>query len=983
MSKIYVELLGTPLVRKDEEEIIFPYSKVKALFFYLILNKKTSRDEVAGLLWGDDSEDIAKKNLRNALYQLKKSFDLEIVETPNNSILILNDTFDFYIDVDQFISDPKNNLDLYRSDFLKGFFVKKADSFEEWVFENKYHYKSIYIKTLESIIESLSLDNPDVEKHCKKLISLDELNEHYYRTLIRHYGSIGSLNKVIDSFNEISQVLNRELGVSPSKETENLFNSIISSVKTISSPKNTLSELFFGRSNELAIIQNNYNSFLDNKDFKSILVSGEAGIGKSRLVQEFLNFTEGNKVHVLKEACYMVEKEYILKPWGSILEQIYNIFIEANIEIPQIWHSTLDKIFPELIDIRSFSNIKILENMEFIKYEMLQDIILDIFKKLSMDKKIVLVFDDIQWMDAKSISILNSLLLSPISKNLLAIFTYRNEQNLQVERFLSSLSKYNKLNNIHLNRFESQEVEKFIKIALPKKKFNKNTFKKIYEETEGNSFFLIEYLNSIKENKNINIMSLEMKDALKNRFIYLSKDSIDILNIVSLFFDKAPLSVLRRILDKGDLEIIDSLEVLENKFILEEFYERDNIYFKFTHQKLREYIYLNQSETRKNILHEKVADILEDDLLEDIKNIDLYHKLIYHYSNSNNKFKVLKYKISALDYYLSFSHELFPILDSDTSTLNKPSYLSESETISSLTEIENLLKLLKDSKYEEHNLRDLELSYLHIKGRYLIRAGEYDLGLRVIYTMIDLSLEGENNLFLLEGYKQIVYYGIQTNNLNLMIDYLDKALYLANDLLLNKEIGILYRLKGLYYILSKEYDLGEDFLNKSIEKFQFSKEIADKYALNIAAAYNYIGDIYKFKKNYKKALTYYNESLKISQNKDSLSSLAMFNINIGESYFYIGEYDLSKKYFLEASYLYEKFDLIWKKSILDVFLSLIYLEEKKYVKALKALEEADRNAKKIKNTYELLTVSKVKKTIKVQVDGDPDAKKTFKDYFKS
>ena len=79
MGIIYGKLFGTPTIMKDHEEVIFPYNKVKALFYYLLVNKKCSRDELAGLLWPDEEENIAKKNLRNAIYKIKKTFGEEVL----------------------------------------------------------------------------------------------------------------------------------------------------------------------------------------------------------------------------------------------------------------------------------------------------------------------------------------------------------------------------------------------------------------------------------------------------------------------------------------------------------------------------------------------------------------------------------------------------------------------------------------------------------------------------------------------------------------------------------------------------------------------------------------------------------------------------------------------------------------------------------------------------------------------------------------
>ena len=61
-------MLGNFNVTIDNEKVLFPYNKVQALFCYLIINKECTREKLAGLLWPEEEENIAKKNLRNAIY---------------------------------------------------------------------------------------------------------------------------------------------------------------------------------------------------------------------------------------------------------------------------------------------------------------------------------------------------------------------------------------------------------------------------------------------------------------------------------------------------------------------------------------------------------------------------------------------------------------------------------------------------------------------------------------------------------------------------------------------------------------------------------------------------------------------------------------------------------------------------------------------------------------------------------------------------
>ena len=87
--EVQVFLLGNPRVLLDHTEVIFPYRKVEGLFYYLCIKGVVSRDEAIGILWADCTEGSARKNLRDALYHLKKLFGEELISAEGNNRITL------------------------------------------------------------------------------------------------------------------------------------------------------------------------------------------------------------------------------------------------------------------------------------------------------------------------------------------------------------------------------------------------------------------------------------------------------------------------------------------------------------------------------------------------------------------------------------------------------------------------------------------------------------------------------------------------------------------------------------------------------------------------------------------------------------------------------------------------------------------------------------------------------------------------------
>ncbi|MGH4137354.1 AAA family ATPase [Clostridium sp.] len=980
MNYIRCEMFGNFCVTVNKKEIFLPYSKAQGLFCYLLLNKQDNREHISELFWANQEEGNAKKNLRNAIYKINKCSNIPVLVSPQKSIIMLNPDMEIEVDVYKFMND-ENEIDVFKGEFLQGFCPKNAENFEVWLLEMRENLECMYISRLNKKIEvELQNNNYDiVEKYSKLLIKIDEFNENAYVYLLESYKNQGKYNMAIETYNNVKNLFKDELSISLDDKILNIVNEVIDIMNTRKDNKNT-DEFFYGRYNEMRILQNNYNNFIGNESSKSVFLVGEAGIGKTKLKDEFLEIVDMNATYVLETYCFQFEKDCILKPWNVILSKISQIMKDKSIEIPTLWENIIENCFSEFDEVgNKEQSIEILESKYTLKYEFIGNIINNILTKIAHKKKIMLIFEDIQWIDYGSLTLLSSLILHGHT-NILCFMTSRNEYNIEIDKFLVTANKHNKILRLDLLRFNNDEAENFIKIGLPKNNFTKEVLNKIYNETEGNAFFLTEYINTIKFNSDINIMSSKMQDIMKSRFLDISEKCKNILRIASLFFDEIPLYILVELTGEDELRIIDEIEELEDKFILKEVNNNNIISFMFTHQKLREFIYINQSLARRKILHNKIGYIIEKSLAGNRSDVTTYNKLVYHFSNSDNNLETLKYSIKSLNVYLNFSHELYPVLYYKDVNFYNNLYFSNSKTIKSIKKIENLLLKAKNDCKNSKEVLKLEIGFLHIKGRYLIREGDYEKGVEFINEMIEESNEIEDSEYSLEGYKQMIYYCIQTNNIDDMIKYVKLGLDKATDCSYPMEIGVFLRFKALYKKMQGKYCEAEKLFNESIDIFNVTKSVADKYALSIAAAYNYIGDIRRQNMKFQEALEFFTRAIKICEEKNVFTSLSIFNINAGETCFNMGEYPQAKKYFQNAMDIYKQFDLMWEKSIVEAFMSKIIISEGNYESALKYLKNSDLHSTLLKNPHEIGIVCMVKAQIKSEMKNNDKLHKVFNTY---
>lgn len=959
---IIVKLLGTPGVSIDDHSVLFPFKKVEALFYYLVVKGEATREELVNLLWPDIDEETGRKNLRNAIYKLKKTFRGDVLISPNKSITVLNKDLNIKTDILPIENEGKVYLE-YPGEFLQGFSIKEAEYFEEWITNTREYIREVYKRNLYAKVET-GEDKDNIEEFIRQIMVIDPLDERAYRILMEYYMECGSYNRAIDTFNKLTDVLERELGIAPDTESSVLYERALElkNIKKSSGGKKAKA-FFYGRESELKHLLRNFYEFSAGGEYKSLFIVGEAGVGKTGLKNKFIELTGRKELYIIEANCYQAEENFVLKPWNNVFIKLIEIISKEGIEIPDLWKSAIASLFPVIAGEENPFNINPLEGMDSLKYQYAEEAVIGILKKVCSRKKTILVFEDMQWMDGMSLSLLNSILLH-MENNLFFIGTCRNEYNDKIDNFTSTMVKYNKVEKLEIQRFTREEVKDFINYAVPESMDNDELIERIYEETEGNAFFLVEILNSIRENGNMDIMSSKMQDILKNRFLDVSEEGKKMLQIMSIFFDEAPLDMIMDLTGRDEFEIMDMAEELERRFIIKEEEKKDGIGFAFTHQKLREFIYMQLSLGKRRILHNKTGINLEKKLKNDKSDTLIFPGLIYHFKNAGNRNLALKYTIKNADVYLDFSQELFPVLNSASQNRGKYLYINQSQVEVYLKDIEKLLLEIEDEGVEEKGeLIEYRMAFYHMYGRYYIREGEYSKGIEYIQRMIRYSINAGNNAYSMKGYRQMIYCGIQINDVDLMNEYLELSIPLARKLKDTKELGILLRLKGLSSIMSGKYEEAECLLKESIKIFEIINEEDDRFILNIAAAYNYLGDIRRKLKKYEEAICYYDKAISITEDKKVLTGLTVFNTNAGQAAFEFGDYSKARKYIKKALKIFDIMDTTWKRSVAEGYMALINVMDGKNEEAMERLKRAEYYSTKMKSPEELEIISGIRKKI--------------------
>lgn len=973
MPELIAKLFGKPGIKIDGEKVEFPYKKVEALLYYILVNKKVSRSKAASLLWGSMIEKKAKKNLRNALYELKKSVSNKIVITPDRSTIKLNEECNLILDVDIFLAEEnKKAIAVYKGEFLAEFALKDNIEFECWQMEQRNFYRAQYIEKLNRYIGYLYKKdkNEQAIQHLELLIKIDEFNENAYCQLIELYGKEGLIAKAVDTYQRLEKKLGEELSIQPNEKTKQTLR-MAKNNKTISKK-----EEYICHKKQFNKLQNGFQNFMASGNNQSYIVFGEAGIGKTTLLNHVYSKVKKDKVLVFKTFCFQSEERFFLKPWKHILQELEDKIDLKELGLLLSWNRIVSHLFPALKEEKDVVKEMKLDSIE--SYS-LTDTLIYLFSEIAKEYKLILIFEDLHWADKKTLLLIKNLIYSQ-TKNIKLAITSRNSGEKRINNVFSGLYKEKLLEKINLKRLSFSQIKEFAANYCERNDFCEKTFDKLNQETEGNVFFLVEYLNLLKQDKIDEVpseLTSRSKNILRNRIQYISQEARNILNLISIFFDKVSHDILVRLSNKSALELIKIIEELQDNYLIKQVDgDYGTPHYTFTHSKLREFIYNEQSVSRTRILHERIASILEK-TINNYRRKD-YTQLIYHYSQAGNKEKHLEYLIREAEFYFNYTHKLYPV--ARDRYLNKDNLLliGKEDAQFYLNEINSLIE---EIELERDKYKKYLVQFLHMRFYYLIGEGEYDLAVIHIRKMISEAEKINDLSSLIKGYEELAIIGIQIEDFDLLEKNARKLNEIADktDQLVKKAIA--KRLLGVFYLYRHDFRDANKLFQESLQLFEEKEMFGEKYTLSKATIYNYLGEVQRRNGKFSKACFYYKKAIKMCKKQNIISGLGTFYTNIGIATFHNNKEIKAEKYFKYAIEIFEQLPTVWGYSALAYgYISLIMLHKEQSQNSCMFLKKSDQIIDKYPKKYWKGLIYWIKGEISEQINDNYKLKKLYKGY---
>lgn len=402
---------------------------------------------------------------------------------------------------------------------------------------------------------------------------------------------------------------------------------------------------FIGRRQELQILQQRLGLALQGQG-QVVTLAGEPGIGKSRLLHEFLASIAGRKVLQQSSFCvsygsatpYLPVTE-LLKPLCAIAERASSEQTETALKRTlRMYGITDDTIIAHLLPLfdHQINGAKLEERrLQAIRRRTLAAI-RQLILKISLKHPLIIAIEDAHWMDSASAEVFDFLINSVAGAPILVLATHR-------PGYHPPWTDKSYVTQIALQRFAQQESERLLRERFAGRDIPQSAVQSTLKRADGNPFFLEEIaFNLLSRDSAFAAQDIPgtVQDVLMARIDLLPRQTKQILQMASLFGRQVPLELLQ-ILVSEEVDIENHLSKLEQQEFLYEIIGSDTTEFSFKHGLTQEVVYAGMLRQQRQSWHAAVAQALEEKYEHQCEGaVEL---LAYHYARSGIASKAVSY----------------------------------------------------------------------------------------------------------------------------------------------------------------------------------------------------------------------------------------------------------------------------------------------------------------------------------------------------
>jgi predicted ATPase/DNA-binding SARP family transcriptional activator len=645
---------------------VWPTHKCQALFKILLTERGhfVPADRLIEYLWTDLPPKRAQNNLWVSMSHVRRALQPDLPRrAPSDYILTRREGYTFsldsdhWLDIDDFLAQLRaaQQADeelariqaleaartLYRGEYLE------EDPYEEWALSTREELRRDYLSLLSDLAEAYARQGRyrRALSLCHESLALETADESMYRRLMVFHFLAGELGAALKSYDECRRVLREELDVEPIPETVELYHQIQRrqvqfvdreglyppSVDAATLPLALSRTPFVGRDREHGQLARLAAQAAAGQGHV-VLIAGEPGIGKSRLVQETATFAGAHGLETLVAQCYQVEQTVPYLPVTAMVRSIVaRVPPEELRRIPKVWLAEVAALVPEIEEAVPGVPAALADVDESRQGRLFQALehLLDSFTD---DLGLAIVVDDIHWADPASLQFLHHLARNISERPILLVGTYRSEApatHRDLAAFVHSIKRMPHASQIELVHLTAQEVTTLLESMDGPFPEARELGRWLHRETDGNPFFLVSILQSMLEQGLLSMgdetewqadtqalraagieltLPEALRESVRDRLTRVPQRMRRVLDLAAVIGQPFEFATVQDVLQEGQEGLLTAVEGLVDRQLLQE--EGDDLYFGFSHDKIREVVYLDLSGPRRSLYHRGVAQTL-------------------------------------------------------------------------------------------------------------------------------------------------------------------------------------------------------------------------------------------------------------------------------------------------------------------------------------------------------------------------------------
>lgn len=523
--------------------------------------------------------------------------------------------------------------------------------YEDWAVRQRDKYRRAYVTALVGAAECRARQGQyrRAVELCHKALAEDPYREDVYRQVMLYHHLMGNQNEALHLYEVYKETLTKQFAgsdVEPDGQTQQLHRQILAGNvpidKDYPSPKSlhhpilhSLGRLpFVGRRQEWPLLLQHLEQAQQEKG-RLVLISGDVGVGKSRLAQEVLQHAQSTlNANVLQGRCSELGAKW---PYQPVFQAIQECVSQREPNLRNMSTLSLRVLsqwlpqFEALLD-TPVSLAPLDEEQERLRlFAAMAELL---FNQAQSRPPLLLFLDDLQWVDPSTVDFLDYLITQVDKHPVLILGTFRSEE-VGLEHPLASLTSQttrameeDAVHEVRLTPFSSADVNELLQHIAPALGGREQLGLHLHRESGGNPLFLVAILQTLFEQHIVTIspegqwvvdvdavvrgdrqfLPGEMQNVIKARIDQLDKQDRLLLELLSVIGHPCRGGMLAFIWN--EFGVLATSELFEHLVRVQMITEEGAVY-RFTHDKIQEVLYQNISSVRRRRLHRQLLEILE------------------------------------------------------------------------------------------------------------------------------------------------------------------------------------------------------------------------------------------------------------------------------------------------------------------------------------------------------------------------------------